>query len=530
MRPLVALALALPAVALAQPDDRSQLPSLTPAVFESRGAITVAVPDVDRQPLSGFGPPPRAYVVPAERRPVTQPFRPDLDALPALALAAPPEPAGLAFDVRRVRAEGGGGAYVSRYGRFDLSAAAASGEVFVDADYDGIDGTDGRVRFDRVDVRAGARSFAPGRLRLEAHALLDGYATPAAFPTARRRRRALGVEASAEGLGRVPYAVALGFENGRLGRQDDLEPSSTEGRVDASGRVGLLGDRLRLDGAAGVAGADGFGSDVTYGAAGLAVALGTVEGPRLVVGARVLAFDATAASGAGSGQAVGAIVDVSLPVGTGRLFLTNDPHLGVRSLADLTETNPYVLPAPIVAPDVVPVDARAGIELRPGAARLRAYGLAMFAPTYLVFEQAGGQFGEAYVQATAAGLGGDVVVTAPSGVTASAGVEVRAGTVENGDVIPFYAPIAARAGVQVPLLGGRARVGLSALGESARPRDRSGFDDAGAWGLLALDARYDLRGPFSAVLRGERLVGEAERWPGYPEPPFTVMLGLRFAR
>lgn len=527
---LVLALLALPAVALAQEPDRSKLPSLTPAVFESRGTVSVELPVVTRQPLSGFGPPPRTYVVPADREPVTRPFDPDLDALPALVLAPPAEPLRDDLERRRFRAEGGGGAYASRYGRLDLSGLGAAGEFFVDADYDGVAGSADRVQFDRLDLRAGGRSFAPGRLRIDGHALLDGYTTPASIASARRRRSAVGADVGIEGVGAVPYALTVGFEQGRLSRSDDSEPETNEGRVDAQGRIGLLGGRLRLDAGGGVAGAGGFGNDVQYGAGGLAVALGRADGARLVLGARLLTYRASAASGGGEAQSVGPIVDLQLPLGRGRLFATNDPHLAVRSLADLTDDNPFVVAEPIVAPDVVPVDARIGIELRPGAARLRAYGLGLYAPTYLAFAQSGAEFGEAYLEATAYGLGGDLTLASPSGLSASVGLELRRGTADGGDRIPFYAPVVGRAGVQVPFAAGRGRLGLSARAESARPVDRGGIDTAPAWGRMALDARYDLAGPLSVVLRGERLLGEAERWPGAPEPPFTVLLGLRVSR
>ena len=528
----LAVALAVPAAAQGQPDpvDRSRLPSLTPAVFESRGTVSVELPVVNRQPLSGFGPPPRTYVVPADRQAVTRPFAPDLDRLPALAFAPPPEPAGDDRALRRFRAEAGGGAQSGRYGRLDLSGVGASGEFFVDADYDGADGGSDRVRFDRLDLRAGGRSFGRGRLRLEGFAALDGYATPAAIVTARRQRRSLGAEAGVEGLGAVPYALTVGFEQSQLSRTNDAEPETNEGRVDATARASLFQNRLRADAAGGLAGSGGFGNDVQYGAAGLAVALDRADGARLVLGARALGYSASATAGGGDGQAVGAILDLRLPLGTNRLFVTNDPHLAVRSLYDLTADNPFVRPDPIVVPDVVPVDFRVGVELRPGPARARGYGLLMYAPTFLAFEQAGGAFGETYVQATVYGVGGDLTVAAASGTTASLGLELRRGTSDGGDDIPFFAPVVARAGVQVPVADGRGRVGLSARGESARPADRAGVLDAGAWGVLALDARYDVRGPFSVVLRGERLVGEAERWPGSPEPPYTVMLGLRLSR
>lgn len=525
----LAVVVALPSIAQAQPvPDRSRLPSLTPAVFESRGTVTVQLPTVDRQPLSGFGPPPRTYVVPADRQSITRPFDPDLDALPRLALAPPPEPVGDDLRLRRFRAEAGGGVTASRYGRLDLSGVGASGEFFVDADYDGIDGDFDQVRFDRFDLRAGGRSFAPGRLRLEGFASLDGYATPLSLTSSRRQRRALGAQAGIEGVGARPYGLTVGFEQGRLSRTNDSETESQESRIDAQGHVGLAGNRLRLDVAGGIAGADGIGNDVQYGAAGGAIVLGRADGARLTLGARVLTFSASAT--AGEGQAIGPIVDLQLPLSEGRLFATNDPHLGVRSLYALTAENPYVLPSPTVVPDVVPVDARVGIEIGPGAVRVRGYGLAMYAPTYLAFEQSGSTFSEVYLEATAVGVGGDLTVASVGGTTASVGVEARRGTPDSGSRIPFYAPLVFRSGIQVPVASGRGRVGLSVRAESARPIDRSGTTDAPAWGVLAFDARYDVRGPFSAVLRGERLVGEAERWPGSPEPPFTVMLGLRLSR
>ncbi|MGB3544552.1 MAG: hypothetical protein WBA11_16660, partial [Rubrivirga sp.] len=134
MRAFLAAIVALaPALAFAQPND---LPSLTPRVFESRGTIEVSLPDIERQPLSGFGPPPRTFVVPADRESIAIAFAPDLSTIPSLSLAPPPDPVIEVRPRRRLRIEGGGGAYVSRYGRLDLSGAGAAGEFFADADYD----------------------------------------------------------------------------------------------------------------------------------------------------------------------------------------------------------------------------------------------------------------------------------------------------------------------------------------------------------------------------------------------------------
>ncbi len=529
MRRLLLAAVLVPALAQAQPDDRSQLPSLTPAVFESRGTVAVTLPVVERQPLSGFGPLPRRYVVPAEREPVTQPFAPDLDALPALALAPPPDPPATDLVVRNLRVEGGAGAYVSRYGRLDLSAHGAAGEFFVDAGYDGVAETDGRVAFDRAEVRAGGQSFGAARVRLEGHGLLDAYTTPG-LSFSRRIRQAAGAELGVETVGRVPAAVSVGFEQGRLMRADDDSETTTEGRVDAAGRIALFQQSLLADVAGGTAGAGSFGTDVQYGAAGLALSLAGANGLRLTLGARALAYDASATAGAGDAQAIGPIVDVRLPLGpSATAFVTNDPHLAVRSLTDLTGDNPYVVADPIVAPDVVPIDARAGLELRSAGTRARVYGTAMAAPTLLAFEEFSGGFDAVYLDARSYGLGADLALVHASGATASAGVEIRSGQAEGGE-IPFFAPLVGHAGVQVPFATGRGRVGLAAEAESARPTDRLGDLEAEAFGRLSLDARYAVAGPLAVVLRGERLLGEAERWPGFPEPPFTVLVGVRLAR
>lgn len=529
MRVLLAAAVLLgPAVALAQPDDR--LPSLTPRVFESRGTIEVSLPDLERQPLSGFGPPPRTFVVPADRRPVEKPFDPDLDALPSLALAPIAEPDGDDRRQRRLRVEAGGGAYASRYGRLDVSGTGASGEFFVEGAYDGIAGGD-RVSDDEIRVRAGGQSYAPGRLRIEGTALLDGYTTPADFNPERRQRRSIGVAVGIEGVGTAPYALTIGYEQGGLGRADDSEPTSTEGRIDAEARLALVGDRIRADAAGGAAGSGGLGTEVRYGATGLALSLGSDTGLQLTVGARALVLDVDGAASAADAQTAGPVVDLSLPLASGaRVFAQNDPHVRVRSLTDLSGVNRFLTPDPLVVPDVVPVDARAGLELRPGANRLRVFALAFRAPTYLVFDRAGGQFSTGTLDVTAYGIGGDVTVAAPLGISASAGVEVRTADADGASAVPFFAPLTGRAGLQVPFDSGRGRLGLAALAESPRPDDRTGSTDAPAWGRMSLDARYDLTGPFSAVLRAERLLGDAERWPGSPEPPFTVMLGLRFSR
>lgn len=535
-RSLAVLAAALVAVAAAWPSAAQptpRVPSLTPGVFESRGtAPRVSLPDIERQPLSGFGPPPRTWIVPAEREPATAPFAPDPDGLPQLALDAPPTPDTRLPRARTLRIEGGGGAQYARYGRVDLVTVGDAGRFYVDADYDGLDRRS-RVDYvpsDRFDLAAGGQSFAAGRMRLDAHVAYDTYRLFGGADD--RTRLAYGGAWGLDGLGETPYRLRLGYTQSRL--RDGGVTGASEGRVDGEGAVTLARGIVELDASGGVAGTGGaLGSAIRYASGGAAVALGRPDGARLTLGARGLFYDADAAVAVGQANArtVGPIVDVSLPLGASlRAFAVNRPRLAVRSLGALVDLNPYVADAPTVAPDVLVADAQAGLELERGILRLRAYATGLYAPTYLTFVSsgAGDLFTETYVDARAVGVGGDVTVGAPDRVSASAAVEVRQGEDADGLDLALFAPVVVRAGVQAPFASGRARAGLSLYGEAPRPDGLGGTADA--WGTLALDAHYDVGGPLSVVLRAERLVGSAERWPGFPEAPFAVMLGLRLSR
>ena len=529
----------LPAVALAQPTPPAEagLPSLTPRVFTSTGPTRVALPQVVRQPLTGFGPPPRSYVVPAERVPVVEPFEPAVEALPPLAIAAPAEPAVRVRAGRSVRVEALAGSYFARQGRLDVTAAGEAGLFFVDVDADGLSGSgsDAYVHSDRLAVRAGGQSYGAGRLRLDGIVDVGTYSLPGASAPDRRRRFAAGTTVGVSGLGAVPYEARVGYTQSSLGGSSGPD-DTTEGRIDGDARVGLARNRVRLDAAGGLARAGGTaaGGEVTYASGGLAVAAERASGARIVVGVRAMLVRAADAGGADT-EAVGPVLDARLPLSPAAVaFATNAPRLDVRSLAALAAFNPYAAAGVVVAPDVFPVDARLGIELGRGATRVRLYGAGTVARSRLVFEGTGGFFSEAYLSAATAGVGADLTAGSPAGVSASAGVEARVGRTTEGagtEALPFFAPFVARAAVAAPFAAGRGRAGLSVAAESARPTSRFGSTtDTPAFALVGLDVRFDVGGPFAVVARAERAVGTVQRWPGYREAPFTALLGLRLTR
>lgn len=526
-RPLLlaaAVGAACLAPAAAQPEPR--LPSLTPGVFESRGtAPRVSLPDIPRQPLSGLTPPPRTWVVPEDREPATAPFAPDPDGLPKLVLEAPPEPEVAPRESRHLRVEAGGGSHYARYARVDLATTGEGAVFVVDADYDGLDRrqTPSYTAHDRYRLAASGQSLAAGRLSIGAHAAHDSYSFPYA---SQRRRSAWGGSLGSEGVGRTPFRLALGYDYARLYDADGAEPETTEGRMDLAASVAP--GRVRLDAAGGVSGAgSAFGTDIRYGSVGAAVVLGRADGARATLGVRAMGFDASTIA---SARAVAPVVDVHLPLGDGGLaaFATNDPRVAVRSLGSLTDMLPFLLPEPVVAPDVIAVDARAGLALDRGAVRARVFGTALVAPTYLTIIAPGGGAGlsEAYVDARAFGVGADLAVGRPDGVTGTAAVEARRGRTDTGLDLGLFAPVVGELGVQVPV--GRVRLGVSAYGEAERPNGTGGT--APAWGRARVEGTYAFPGPFAVVLAADRLLGTAERWPGFPEAPYAVTLGLRLTR
>ncbi|MFN3596483.1 MAG: TonB-dependent receptor [Rubricoccaceae bacterium] len=415
----------------------------------------------------------------------------------------------------------------------------AAGRLYADLDYDGINTGNGEryVPFDRFAGRAGVQTYGPTRLRVEGFGLREGYGMVALAPEVRRVRSHYGGAGALEGVGAVPFGLALRYSFSRVAPADALDElalgEASEGRVSAEARLGLFGGRLRLDAAGSTAGLDGgVGGDERHGAVGAALALGRDDGARLVAGVRALAYRASEANGLGQSTTFGPVVGLGLPLGPAlRVFATNEPRLRTRSLHELFSDNPFAVPDALVAPDVRPLDAEAGLELRRGPLRARAFVLATYATNELHFQSsAGGLYSAVYAGTRTAGLAADATLTFGRGASVSAAFALRDGALtDGGGTLPFYAPLVGRLGAQVPFDGARGRLGLAAYAEGARPTDPTGEFTAPAWAQLDLDARYTLSGPLALVVRAERLAGTAERWPGYPYAPYTVLGGLRLA-
>jgi len=525
LAPLVATA--LPAAA------QERLPNLTPAVVTVVGSAEgeAALPPVERQPLSGFGPPPRTYVVPAEREATVGPYAPDLATLGAPALPAPTPPP-LSLEAGRYgRVAAGGGRFASIFGRVDLSIPTGPGALVADVDYDGLGleiGDADHVEYARLHGSAAWRGAGRVRPQAEVGLLFYRYSLPGAGIGSVRRvtgfRVGAGVEGTASG---VDFGGALRYAGTRLGA-DNVAGGIDEGRFDAEARLGI--GIIALDGAVGTAGRDGPGDDLVDFAAGGALRLGRPGGARLTVGARALGYEASPANGSGSSTVVAPTFIAEVPMGpTATLFARTEGRLTRRGLADLLLENPFVVDAPTLAPDVRQFDGAAGVEVRSGAIGLRLAAEGAYAPTYAIFDRSpGGLYAVSYERARILGGAADITITAPSGAEASVGVAFRSGALtEAGDDIPLFAPVVGHAGVQVPLPNDRGRVGLSGAFYGPRPTDRFGTSTLPAAGTLTFEGLVRVAGRMGVMLRAERLLGPAEHWQGFPQAPFTVQLGAQ---
>lgn len=527
----------VPGVAAQEGEPR--LPSLTPREFEIRGDVRVDLPQIERQPLSGFGPPPRTYVVPADRAALTGAYDPSLDALPPLALVAPAVPPSDLPTTRYLRAEATYGNEAARTARLDLSVPVASGQFTADVDYEGLGSTsdEGVVSFDHLDAMAGIQSGGPLPIGLFGTATVSRYAVPGLVdpptnflnPLRRLSRFGATTTLGTEGVG--PIDARVEFTADRLAPATDgaemlLGDSQSGAKVEGRVRVRPVAG-IQLDARGGAAGLDeGIGQDMRFGSAGAAYEFTSRAGASLSLGARVLAYEVGSQNGNGDARAIAPIVELSVPIGNAlRAFGSNSPRLVSRSLGDLAEANPFVEDRPVVAPDVLRADARAGVELVAGGLSLRGFALFVDAPTYLFYQRApDGRYVEVYDSIRMQGIGGEASVVLPSGISFDAVVTARETELtEGGGEIPFVAPFTARGSVQVPF--SRGRLSATLYREGDRPANTT--DTVDGFTLLSADARFDVTSQISVLLQADRLAGAVEEWPGYPLVGTAVRGGVR---
>ena len=545
MRLLLGLCLIFPLAAVAQPADE-RLPDLTPRAFEIRGDLQISLPNLERQPLRGFAPPPRTYVVPGDRRTFVAPYAQPLDGLPADPLAEPAPPQASALAPLTGRIDAAVGRYLGRIGRVTLS----SGGLGVDVRYAGHSGFqpfDDDARFDpefdaAADVFDGHVAYATRGPTRVGFALdgdyqryhLVGSLEPTYEEPPLRTGRTVGASGFVAADGEtLAYDLRAGLTSTAFSMNDDRPGFEIdESRVEAEGGVRL--DRLRLSAGGAFAGLDdeGFGESLTEYHAGGAflLALGDAE---VELGAKFLGYTTSELNGDQSARGLGPVVRFEAPLGErAHVFARAEPRLEGGSLAALFRENPYAVPRPdAVAPSVRVLDGTGGLELQGEAVRLAAYAGATWGPSLRYFERiplgtTAGLYEARYDGATIFRLGATATVYGPAGLRLNVGAEGRRATLSAGGDLSYFAPFTGHASLSAPFSGGRGLLQLTGTAESARPTETLG-EDAPAWATLDAEATYRFAPGLSALARAERLAGRAEQWPGFPRPPAAFLAGVR---
>ncbi len=545
--PLSLLLFLFSAPALAQPEPE-RLPDLTPRAFEIRGDLQISLPNLERQPLRGFAPPPRTYVVPANRRTFVAPYRQDLDGLPADPLVAPPPPEVATLNPLTGRIDAGFGRYSSRLGRFTLSR----GGFGIDAAYAGF--SDGPDDFDAesdvFDGRVAYTSSGSTRFGFDVGGTYRDYtfldtgplADPAFQPRWSGRTLDGGVFVASSAPRRAAFDAALRFGSTETTLDIERFISNTATATDfsetwlgASGGVQTTRFQFDADGAVSGLGDEGLGESLTSYSAGGTLRLDVGRG-QLDLGVRLLGYDASAMNGGGSSTNVGPVVRFETPLSpTTRFFLRTDPHVERRGLAGLYRENPYAEAEPFVAPDLHLIDSEGGLEVQNRSVRFTAYGGLRLSPVALYFERetAGtenGLYVARYGEARVLRGGGSVTLYAPSGLRLTAGAEVRSGTLTSGADgdrdIPYFSPLTGHLSLAIPFADGKGLIQATGSAESSRATEIADVD-ADGWATVDAEGHYWFASNIGLLVRAERLAGRAERWPGFPRPSAAFLGGLR---
>ena len=545
----------------AQQTDTTQLPEIAPREIEIRGERQIALPSLERQPLTGFTSPSTIPPVPPDHRPYTGAYDQPLDGLPESLPVPESVSASMAPTAEPAQGylEGGSGRYVSRFfeGRVGVPLSPRS-RLSVQGAYTG---TEADPNDDVADARVRLQHTQdPVRIDATAHGSVQRYALHGASST---------IQSVAEVPDRESYSAGGAVQVRRTNpdapaqaevRYDQteytshLDPTATE-QTYSQQQLGLSGEatapfpyrpHVRAQYRRSWLG-EGPQTQTAYDAeVSGTVSYSPIEPVSVEAGAAVLAFDTPAQpvqSNAGSAGAtfVAPVVDAEWRVAGGtRLFLRNQPRLGDTALDPLYATNPYAQHAPSLRPPLETTNAEGGLTLTRGPVRVVAAAGYRYAPTYRYFDldrggQGAGQGvyqGLYQVRYDAARIWegrGEVALQGVDGVQASLGLSVRDGTLPdvNGP-IPNFAAVTADALLTVSFAGGDGF--LKAHGEFHGPRD------AGLSPTVRLDpyVSVDLEGSYAVgsdlelVARAEQLSPDAPTmWANYPQPVAELSVGLR---
>jgi hypothetical protein len=535
-----------------QPTDTTALPEIAPREIEIRSEREIALPALERQPLTGFVQAPTVPTVPADRAPYVGTNTYPLDSLPeSLPLPTP------SFRTVRPPApptqgslEGGTGRSFSRFfeGRLQHPLSAAT-RLSVHGAYRGTEADrDDDVAEARLQLRHSSESVGvDGALygRAQRYALHGARPQAAdSLGTPRREGTLAGGSVGVHTNGSVPASATAQYEHASytssLGR-DVPERTFTQQQFVLRGNATLpVWLRPRLDA---TYRRSWLGGDPARETAFDLHAAGTLSiidraAATLDLGVATLAYGTPAAPtrpsiGTADATYVAPVVRAEWRVSDAvRLYAHTQPQLGASSLEALSATNPYTQYAPSLRPSLETTHADAGLTYTPGPVRVVAEAGYRYAPTYRYFAQADPDalFDVRYDAARILQGRAEVALQGRRGVQASLSMTIRDARLPALDAdVPNVAPVTADAMVAVSVADGDGT--LTAHGHVAAPRDtRLGpaAPQLDAVWSIDLEAAYAVAPRIDLLARAHNVSNEAPvRWAGYPRPPAQFSAGLR---
>lgn len=559
--------------------DASALPTIAPREIEIRGTLEISLPSLERQPLSGFNPPPRIPEPSSDRTPYLGTYEQEQSDLPQQLPDPPQVQSSLERPAPPLNGElaAGGGRYFTRHAEGKLWAPLGDHESFtldaayagsnghaplddqpsVDAPYDTFEGELGlQSQRDAFTLSANLSGFLDTYTLYGAELDPDrtGIGSFLAQPDREGRSGTAATRLSTHT--RIPVSLNAAYEGTRYettigeGPSGSQTPAWDEGRWTLGGEASLpliYPAMVDADFAAfSIENEIVSVYDAWHVDGGGLVTVHETARTSVDAGVRLLAYQLTLSSDPASplpdsmSDRSATYITPSFeaewqPPSGASLYLRNAPGVDENRLSGLFQDNPYLSLRPMVAPTIRTTALEAGLRYATGRLQLNAHGGYTYAPSYRYFEHApesaydAGLFDVRYGSARIIDIGAEVSLRRINGFEALVGVEYRNGRLNGPNTaIPFFAPVTARTVLSYAFDDQRGQLQLIGNLESARYVDATETTQVDPYVDLDVRASYDLTDTLGLTIRVDNLsTNTLERWPRYQEPPLSLTAGMR---
>jgi hypothetical protein len=557
-----------PSLAMAQRADTTLSPIPTQDITIV-GDLEIIFPQLRRQPLSGFNPPPRIYQIPRGRLPYTDAYKQSTADIPGTSLIQPPTPPGT-ISVGQHPHNGelivGVGAYLSReihgIAAFDLSDAA---RVHVDLLHDGYetfkpfsDSTreDLEAPFKNFDGKAGIEyNFGASTLGVDATGFAKKYnlyglqPDTAASEFIDRDGQGFGISGSYQGgaTTALPFTIKAGFGSDRyttMPGSTEIETRESLFDVEAGLDFNLSDNKGRIDGSLGRRSVDDdtLGStDVSGYHAGGDVTFSLGSKSTLRVGAQIQGYSSSDGhlpdSLDSSKLYVAPRVELRSTLAPGlEFYAVNDPVADRTSQKSIFEKNPFSFDRPLVLPELSVINLEGGLVYFTGPVRISAHGGYTMYDSRLYFEgdssgvagYEGNLFATRYGEVDRYFYGADIALAFPGSFSIALTGDWSSSTLESDLELPYDPDFVA--GLRATYTFADDRAILQADGKYVGPVviDTEGSEELDGYLDLSALASYYVTPHIGIYARAESITGDQfQRWAGYPAADWIAMAGIR---